>query len=105
MATIAEMNRGLGIIATGAEPVPPETGPALGQIRDSNGPMRSAMACDVGFDRPVALHAEDRLDAIIEAVQTLADRDIVLVTGGVSVGNHGSTARMGERTARENRLP
>lgn len=78
----------LGIITTGSELVPAEAEPGPAQIRDSNGPMLSAMTVDLGLARPLHLHADDRPDAIVHALGTLAERDIVLLTGGVSVGNY-----------------
>jgi len=78
----------LAVITTGAELIAPGEEPQPGQIRDSNGPMLVAMACDVGIDRPPHLHAQDRLEAISEALKQVADRNIILLTGGVSVGNY-----------------
>lgn len=77
----------MAIITTGAELVPPGEQPQMGQIRDSNGPMLAAMAADLGLERPSRLHAEDRIEAILKALKNFADRSIVLLTGGVSVGD------------------
>jgi molybdenum cofactor synthesis domain-containing protein len=86
----------LAIITTGAElvslntgetPVPLDLlGPA--QIRDSNGPMLRAMARELGIEQPALLHAEDRLEAIVETLEQAADQDLVLLTGGVSAGRY-----------------
>jgi len=86
----------LAIITTGAELVPPNTGEtpvplgALGpgQIRDSNGPMLRAMAHELGIEQPALLHAEDRLEAILQALDQAAGKDVVLLTGGVSAGKY-----------------
>jgi len=78
----------LGIITTGAELVSSESEPAAGQIRDSNGPMLRAMARSLGLADPVMQRAEDRLPPIVAALATVADCDIVLLSGGVSAGNH-----------------
>jgi len=78
----------LGIIATGAELAPPESEPPPGQIRDSNGPMLRAMAFELGIERPLVLRADDRLKAIVDALERVAECDVVLLSGGVSVGNH-----------------
>lgn len=78
----------LAVITTGGELVPAGQKPGPGQIRDSNGPMLVAMVCDMGIQRPVHLHAEDRLDRILHALGEVADKDVVLLTGGVSVGNY-----------------
>ena len=78
----------LGVITTGGELIPPGQEPQPGEIRDSNGPMLVAMAGELGCERPPHLHAPDRLEPIVEALQQTADRDIVLLTGGVSVGTY-----------------
>jgi len=78
----------VGIISTGAELVPAEEQPQPGEIRDSNGPMLLALVRDAGIEHPKHLHADDRLDAILAALTELADRDVILVTGGVSVGGY-----------------
>jgi molybdopterin molybdotransferase len=78
----------IGVITTGAELVPMDETPEDGGIRNSNGPMLAAFVQDQGLDAPVVLHAEDRLDAILSAVDSLADKDIIMFTGGVSVGNY-----------------
>jgi molybdopterin molybdotransferase len=78
----------LAIITTGAELIPAGRRPGPGQIRDSNGPMLQAMACELGSEGPPHLHAEDRLEAILQALERVAERDIVLLSGGVSVGKY-----------------
>ncbi|NLY02906.1 MAG: molybdopterin molybdotransferase MoeA [Rhodopirellula sp.] len=78
----------LAIITTGGELV--SVGEAIQPhlIRDSNGPMLSALARRMGLDRPLAMHVEDRLNAILAALEQAAQRDVVLLTGGVSVGDY-----------------
>jgi molybdopterin molybdotransferase len=76
----------LGIITTGAELAAGEGPLTMGQIRDSNGPMLAAMARAQGIEPRQTTHASDRLEAILAALQAAADWDIVILTGGVSVG-------------------
>ena len=76
----------LAIVTTGAELVPPESLPAPSQIRDGNGPMLYTMAQGLGVERPACAHAEDRMASIIENLQRFADSDVLILTGGVSVG-------------------
>ncbi len=76
----------LGIIITGAELAAGEGPLGPGQIRDSNGPMLAAMARAQGIEPRQTTHAADRLEAILAALQAVADCDIVILTGGVSVG-------------------
>jgi molybdopterin molybdotransferase len=78
----------LAIITTGAELTAPGRNPGPGQIRDSNGPMLQAMACELGIGQPPHLHAEDRLEAILQALDQVAERDIILLSGGVSAGKY-----------------
>jgi molybdopterin molybdotransferase len=76
----------LGIITTGAELAAAEGPLRAGQIRDSNGPMLAAMARAQGIEPRPTMHAADRLEAIGAALQAAADWDVVVLTGGVSVG-------------------
>lgn len=76
----------LSIITTGAELAAAESPLGPGQIRDSNGPMLAAMASAEGIAPRRKLHVADRLEAIGAALQDAADCDIIVLTGGVSVG-------------------
>jgi len=76
----------LAIITTGAEVVPPESLPGPSQIRDGNGPMLCAMAESLGVGRPECAHAFDQMDSIIDNLKRFADHDLLILTGGVSVG-------------------
>jgi molybdopterin molybdotransferase len=78
----------LAIVTTGAELVPPGGRPGPGRIRDSNGPMLRAMARELGIEPPPQLHADDRIEAILSALDATAEADLVLVTGGVSAGKY-----------------
>lgn len=78
----------LAVITTGGELVAPDEEPVLGQIRDSNGPMLVAMARDLGLSAPPHLHAADREEAILAALEQAAPCDVVVLTGGVSVGRY-----------------
>ncbi|MGO9115777.1 MAG: molybdopterin molybdotransferase MoeA [Thermoguttaceae bacterium] len=76
----------LGIVTTGAELAVAEGPLRPGQIRDSNGPMLAAMAHAEGIAPRQTTHVADRLEAIRAALQAAADCDIVVLSGGVSVG-------------------
>lgn len=78
----------LGIVTTGAELVPFDSQPGPGQIRNSNGPMLAALCRWQGLESPGYLHAADQVEAIVEALRELMAKDIVLLTGGVSVGGY-----------------
>ena len=78
----------LAVIATGGELAGEGQPLGPGQIRDVNGPMLAAMARDLGLAAPRHVHTPDRLDELRRALQQLADADIVVLTGGVSVGSY-----------------
>ena len=78
----------MAVITTGAELIPVGQDPQPHQIRDSNGPMLAAMARQIGLEPPRQLHVDDRLEAILSALEQTADRDLVLLTGGVSAGDY-----------------
>jgi molybdopterin molybdotransferase len=78
----------VGIITTGTELVPIGEQPKAAEIRDSNGPMLLALARERGIEQLQQRHTSDHLDAILAALTDLAGCDILLLTGGVSVGSY-----------------
>jgi molybdopterin molybdotransferase len=78
----------VGVITTGSELAPPGRLAVRGQIRDSNAPMLVAMAEGLGIKRPRHLRTTDRLELIAAALDRFAEMDIVLLSGGVSVGTY-----------------
>lgn len=78
----------IAIISTGDELVEPETIPANSQIRNSNAYQLIAQAENMGANAQyigIALDTEDSIKAIIHKAFDFAD--IVLLTGGVSMGD------------------
>jgi molybdenum cofactor synthesis domain-containing protein len=77
------------VLSTGNELVD-GTAPLLpGKIRDSNRPALLAQLASDGFAAIDLGRCEDRADALLQALQSAADRcDAVLTSGGVSVGDH-----------------
>ncbi len=76
----------VAIIATGDELVPCSQVPQAGQIRNSNGPLLRALVlatgsapCDLGI-------AVDDRAALAKTIEQALDRDLVLLSGGVSAG-------------------
>ena len=76
----------VAVLATGSELVPAQTRPGAGQIRNSNGPLLCALArreqaevVDLGIVR-------DDIDALRPAIQGGLAGDLLVLTGGVSVG-------------------
>jgi molybdopterin molybdotransferase len=83
----------LAIISTGGE-LAPRGGdefmaPARpGQIHDSNGPMLACMARENGIKKPWRRQVPDRLEEIVHALRCMELVDIIILTGGVSVGTY-----------------
>ena len=77
----------VGILTTGDELVLPGQPRAAEQIYNSNGPMLAALARGMGALPVHVLHARDTEEDLLAAFKTLlADCDLVLSVGGVSVG-------------------
>jgi molybdopterin molybdotransferase len=77
----------VAILATGSELVSPEAVPALGQARNSNGPMLSAAVMLLGAD-PIPLGVvADRPEPLRSAVSQGLGADVLLLSGGVSAGD------------------
>lgn len=75
----------LAVISTGDELVDPGRSLARGQIPDSNALLISFLAEDAGAEA-VTGHAGDDPDDLARAIEAAADRDVLVLTGGVSVG-------------------
>lgn len=77
----------VGIISTGDELVEPQNKPALSQIRNSNGYQLIAQVKACGAIANYVGIAEDTPEDTFEKVsKALSENDIVLLTGGVSMG-------------------
>lgn len=78
----------VALISTGNELVPPGAPTPPGSLPSSNAPMIAAMLnglpCDV-MDMGIV---PDSLDAMTKALERAAGADIILSTGGASVGDH-----------------
>lgn len=81
-------------LATGNEIVPPEQTPSRGQIRDSNSTLVRAFFEQWGVT-PVQLRVgEDRAaieSAIADSQLPIAEVDVLIISGGASVGEHDFT--------------
>jgi molybdopterin molybdotransferase len=79
----------LAVISTGDEVVSgSETAVGEDKIRNSNGPMLAAMARRIGLSGVDQLHALDTPQSLTEALGRAAGADVILLTGGVSVGKY-----------------
>ena len=87
------VTRGLEVlhVATGNEIVGAEMKPALGQVRDSNSPLVAAWARGRGL-RIRQKRVGEEAEALRRAIE--GRRDLLLVSGGASVGGHDCSAEV-----------
>ena len=78
----------LAVIATGDEIVEPGDRKGPGQIRNSNGPALLAMALWAGADARYLGIARDRSSSLRAKLARAKGADILVLTGGVSVGDY-----------------
>lgn len=79
----------IGVLSTGDELIAPGQPLRPGQLYNSNGPMLIAMLADLGITNTRAVHCGDTLEATMDALRSLlADNDAIIISGGVSVGDH-----------------
>jgi len=78
----------VALLVTGDEIVEVSATPALGQIRNSNGPAVAAQARLAGATVRLLGVAPDRQDAIAEALRAGLAADVLVVSGGVSAGDY-----------------
>ena len=76
------------VLTTGDELRVPGSTLAAGQIYDSNGPMLAAILTRAGAEVTRVNAAADTPEAHREAFAAALDHDVVISTGGVSVGPH-----------------
>ena len=85
----------VGILSTGDEIIPPEQEPALGQSRDINGYTLLGQALTCGADARYYGIVRDDLEKLRSALtRMLKENDIVLLSGGSSVGSRDLSAQL-----------
>src|SRR5690606_3822551 len=86
----------VALISTGVELVPPEAEPGPGQIRDMNAVALAALVEQGGGRvRPMGIVADDR-EALRDVIARGLACDMVVLSGGSSVGEEDWTARIVE---------
>jgi molybdopterin molybdotransferase len=80
------------VLATGSELLPPGSMPGGFKIVDSNSPMLAALVERDGGQCLPTCYLEDRYEAVRDAIAH-ADADVVLVSGGSSVGREDHAPR------------
>jgi molybdopterin molybdotransferase len=78
----------VAVIATGDELVEPSEEMYLGSIRNSNGPALSAQAAALGCNVLQPRVARDDLDDTRARLQEVLSADVIVLSGGVSVGEY-----------------
>jgi molybdopterin molybdotransferase len=78
----------IGVLTTGDELVEPGESLRPGAIRNANAYSIPALATAAGAEVTAIEHAGDDARATLEAIRGLLDADVVVVCGGVSVGEH-----------------
>lgn len=87
----------VAIISTGDELVPPEASPAPGQIRESNGQALQALVLRDGGEPTYLGIAGDDERQILSLLQQGMTYDLILISGGSSVGTRDLTSELIER--------
>lgn len=78
----------VGLVVTGDELAEAGSKLAAGQIFDSNGPALAAAVLEAGADVSTRLRAQDSRERLVAALRSaLAESDVLVVSGGVSVGD------------------
>jgi molybdopterin molybdotransferase len=77
----------VSIVSTGDELVDTDTEPGPGQIVNSNAYSLAALAREAGASPVVLPIARDSLDEIAGSLRAAAEADVVITSGGVSVGD------------------
>lgn len=76
----------VAILSTGSELVDPGIRPEPGQVTNSNAWALAALVREAGGLPRIVGRVADSLDGTIEAIESARDCDILLTSGGVSVG-------------------
>lgn len=78
-------------LTTGREIVPPSVQPQPGQIRNTNGILIQHLLTLAGAENLPGHHVDESVDRLVAAVRAAPEHDVLLVSGGSSVGAHDRT--------------
>ena len=78
----------VAVLSTGDELVEPGQALAFGQIYNSNAYALAALVADAGGVVTHRLHARDTPEALREAFDRASEADVLITSGGVSVGDY-----------------
>jgi molybdopterin molybdotransferase len=88
-------------LSTGDEIVEPDRTPSAHQLRNSNGPMLLGQLRELGVEGRYVGNAADTDDELNDKLRQGLASDLLLVTGGVSVGEYDLVGRALERAGME----
>lgn len=95
----------VGVIATGDELTPPDVKPDMSHIRDSNSTQLAGQATAMGAVPQTYGIVRDEQTGIDDAIQqAMADNDVLLISGGVSMGDYDFVPEAMERNGIEIRF-
>jgi molybdopterin molybdotransferase len=80
-------------ITTGREIVPGDASPGPGQIRDTNGPLVHALLRGAEAEPLARCHVDESVESLAGAVMRSGAFDLLLVSGGSSVGLYDHTSQ------------
>ncbi|PYM01145.1 MAG: molybdopterin molybdenumtransferase MoeA [Verrucomicrobia bacterium] len=78
----------VAIVTTGDELAGPRKQPRVGEIFDSNGVMLDALAARTGAQVTMQRHSPDNFDTLCTTLRDAVQHDALIISGGVSVGEH-----------------
>jgi molybdopterin molybdotransferase len=78
----------VGIVSTGSEIVEPSHPLEVGKIRNSNGPMLESLVKGTGFSAEYLGLVRDNEDELSEVMARGFMKDVLLLSGGVSMGDY-----------------
>ena len=78
----------VAIVTTGDELAAPGQQPQPGEIFDSNGLMLASLAAKTGVEVAMRRHCPDNFDTLCTTLRDAVHQDAVIISGGVSVGEH-----------------
>jgi molybdopterin molybdotransferase len=78
----------VAVLATGSELRPPGAALAPGQIYEANSPLLAAQLAAAGADVDVLAPVADEVEATTAALERGLESDLLVTSGGVSVGPH-----------------
>ncbi|KGN42023.1 molybdopterin molybdotransferase MoeA [Knoellia aerolata] len=102
LAEVAVVRRPrVAVVSTGDELLPPGSSLAHGEIVDSNGPMLSALVRAAGVELVHSAHLRDDPEALGALLADVpGEPDLVLTTGGVSMGAYDTVKEVLSRDGR-----